>query len=254
MSDFHVIPFGKHKGKPVEVLAGDPSYKEWLIGQGWFQERHPNLYTIIVNNYGEPTETPEHNNLQGRFLDEGFCLRFLDVYSPGWGRADLLKEWVQCVDGIEKVRSHWRWRHQAASFNTLEVYDVAWVENFIRDGLAFEKLPITRKITRREFEYSSVNRRGVIDVILNGTASIYDLDMRASIGVAIELKPSVGDDYPAVLRQMRTNGAECLFLKDYCGVGVTRTQFVEIFKSAGIRVVFVEEVDPLPPVVPYRYE
>jgi hypothetical protein len=91
-------------------------------------------------------------------------------------------------------------------------------------------------------------------VIRNGTVSVDELGLSAGIGVAIELKPSVGDDYPAVLRQMRTNGAECLFLKEYCGVGVMRAQFVEIFKLAGIRVVFFEEVEPSPPVVPYRYE
>lgn len=72
------------------------------------------------------------------------------------------------------------------------------------------------------------------------------VDVRIS-DVLIEIKPTVGDDYPAVLRQMKaldTTGAygAILFLERYTGVGATAEQFEAIFKSAGIRVVYRHQV------------
>jgi hypothetical protein len=32
---------GKYKDQPVEVLTADPQYREWLMGQHWFQTRFP---------------------------------------------------------------------------------------------------------------------------------------------------------------------------------------------------------------------
>jgi hypothetical protein len=29
-----IIPLGKYKGQPIEVLAGDPRYADWLRQQG----------------------------------------------------------------------------------------------------------------------------------------------------------------------------------------------------------------------------
>ena len=45
----NIVPFGKYKGQPVEVLAGDRAYCDWLTGQAWFRERYGNVYTLIVN-------------------------------------------------------------------------------------------------------------------------------------------------------------------------------------------------------------
>lgn len=65
-----VIPFGKYKGKPIDVLAQDYEYCDWLMQQDWVKERYGNVYTLIVNNFGEATETPEHNKLQYKFMQE----------------------------------------------------------------------------------------------------------------------------------------------------------------------------------------
>lgn len=67
-----VVPFGKYKGQPMEQLAADPEYCEWLSGQSWFIEKYAHIHTLIINNFGDPSETPEHNRLQLRFLDETF--------------------------------------------------------------------------------------------------------------------------------------------------------------------------------------
>jgi hypothetical protein len=72
----NLIPFGKYKGQPVEVLATDKQYLDWLLSQTWFRERYPSINTIIINNFQKPSETPEHNKIQALFLDQEFCKRF----------------------------------------------------------------------------------------------------------------------------------------------------------------------------------
>ena len=62
---------------------------------------------------------------------------------------------------------------------------------------------------------------------------------------AIEIKPVVGDDYPAVLRQMRANGSNVLFAERYTGTGATEAQFVKTFALSDIKIVFRRDVDAM---------
>jgi hypothetical protein len=75
--DTNIVRFGRYKGQPVEAMAADRGYCDWLLAQPWFREKNGNLYTLIVNNFGEPSETPEHNALQALFLDDDFCIRVM---------------------------------------------------------------------------------------------------------------------------------------------------------------------------------
>lgn len=61
--------------------------------------------------------------------------------------------------------------------------------------------------------------------------------------VFYELKSTVDDDYPAVLRQMKANHSQVLLLRDYVGTGATREQFIATFATAGKRVVFLCDVE-----------
>ena len=74
----NVVPFGKYKGRLIEeLLVDDPGYVEWLAGQEWFRAKFTVLHQVIINRGAEPEETPEHNAMQVRFLDDEFCRRFL---------------------------------------------------------------------------------------------------------------------------------------------------------------------------------
>jgi hypothetical protein len=75
MAENSVVPFGKYKGQPVEVIAEDRQYCDWLLAQAWFIQRYPQLHTLVINNFGEPSETPEHNALQIRCLEDRFRLQ-----------------------------------------------------------------------------------------------------------------------------------------------------------------------------------
>lgn len=83
MSNHHeIIPFGKYKGQPLEVLQQDKGYCDWLMAQDWLQSRFPELRTLIINNFAEPTETPEHNALQARFLEDAFVIAATMLFYP----------------------------------------------------------------------------------------------------------------------------------------------------------------------------
>ena len=71
-----IIPFGKYKNQPVDVLKQDTQYMEWLVNQDWFRERYPSINTLIVNNFHQPNDTPEHNQLVSCFLSDDFLSAF----------------------------------------------------------------------------------------------------------------------------------------------------------------------------------
>jgi len=97
----NIVPFGKYRGQPIEALATDRDYCDWLMGQTRFRERYGAVYTLIVNNFAEPSATPEHNALQARFLDEDFCHGLLQVLQ--WPPIANPKGFAQ-----DSMRSHFR--------------------------------------------------------------------------------------------------------------------------------------------------
>lgn len=74
-----MIQFGKHKGKPVDALLDDRPYIEWLLTQSWFKEKYGNVYNVVINNGAEPSETPEHNAMQIRFLNKEYQQKLMHL-------------------------------------------------------------------------------------------------------------------------------------------------------------------------------
>jgi hypothetical protein len=276
MSD--IVPFGKYRGQPVEALAADRDYCDWLMAQAWFRDRYQNIYTIVINNQ-QPTETPEHNALQVLFLDEAYRLAFLrTVYTldETWAahltwranrcaklrneieaKKSLVIAALEHEETMARIKARWEaikrgeivddGKDDEIPFTTLarpERYQAELDE--LTQTLRAEEQPESMVVeTEVEFE-----RRG-IDVFMTAAvrSSLGGLVERVSTG--IEIKPSVGDDYPAVLRQMaaldRAYDGICrfLFLEKYTGVGATEQQFRKVFAASGKRVVFRHEVERL---------
>ena len=76
--DSKIVPFGKYQGRSGDELVADDSYARWLTAQDWFRTRYTTLYQVVINKGAEPTETPEHNKIQVRFLDEAFRTALLE--------------------------------------------------------------------------------------------------------------------------------------------------------------------------------
>jgi len=195
MEGKNVVPFGKYKGQPVEVLRGDTAYCDWLTAQDWFRERYSGLWTVIINNFAEPSETPEHNRLQARFLDQQLCRNLLVA--------------AQCP-------------------------------LITSNGEDITAKP-TVKI-RTDFEVHGW------DVHIHAAV---DGDGYSERNAYVEIKTSLGDDYPATLRQMKANwhrihGASgrvrVLVVDQFTAAGATIDQVRTIFRSSKFTVLSISEI------------
>lgn len=233
-----IIPFGKHKGRSLEeLLIDDPGYLQWLSGQDWFRAKFTILHQTIINRGAEPEETPDHNAMQVRFLDDEFCLRFFRRFMPDCDRLAREK-----LDAERERNLH------LAAFLRHDETKLRELQNRFGSAINLEF------IFGREFE-----DRGV-DVVLHVTAqsephSLIEPpfphmtssrnawnDVLWGQTLRVELKPVVGDDYPAVLRQMKANRSDVLFVGAYTGIGASEAQFIKTFATADKRVIFARDV------------
>jgi uncharacterized protein (DUF3820 family) len=309
-----IIPFGKYRGRLLdEVLADDPAYLQWLAGQDWFRAKFNILHQVIINRGAEPEETPDHNAMQVKFLDDDFCLRFLNAVKPNYA-ADVCSKFnsvrttnlklveskfiEQKVDApkkadealvdaskrIEEMTQYYRTQRDGRAIHPdPDAYRAHETERAkrkheterVNQGKRLKLLSgmrsrLVQPITTVEFFVTRRFEVGGVDVYLKVAArdvewrfeyecsesTGYPLDYywrndwrewRSVVGWQtehnIEIKPVIGDDYPAVLRQMKRTGADVLFVGEYTGQGATEEQFVQTMATAGIRVVFAREVE-----------
>jgi uncharacterized protein (DUF3820 family) len=257
----NIIPFGKYKGRAIdEVLLDDPSYLQWLTQQDWFRAKFVVLHQTIINRGAEPEETPDHNAMQVRFLDDDFCKRFLfAVVGESHIREYLEKQQQEILASIEREKAKAEaeakrfedsepgsWGYEQLLKAHRRSADSSWLQPKVSAPLG-DLFCITHQ---RSFE-----DRGV-DVMLEMTAcSLSQSDQLLGMHdyvprfpdynretLKIEIKPTIGDDYPAVLRQMKRTGSDVLYVGTYTGVGAAREQFVETMATADIRVVFESDL------------
>jgi len=195
-----IVPFGKYKDQPVEVLLADQQYVGWLINQPWLKDvKFQAIYNTIVNFTSPPEDTPEHNAMQARFL------------------VPIVRRAIYAFVALREVGPD-------------------------------EKQMVLRDCSVK-FECNGW------DVALN-PADCFD---NWATGVAIEIKPSVGDDFPAVLRQMnarkpipRTDRPynigtwnpkyRVLYTDKFTCSNLTLEQVREMFKHSGVTLVLSSEI------------
>jgi hypothetical protein len=228
-----IITFGKHKGKPIGILAADKEYTRWLLAQPWFKTKYQNIYTIVINNFHEPVNTPEHNAMQIKFLDRSYSLKFAHFLEPDlfhWNSQQINKK---LLDILAKSRK----RDAEKQSNICE-------EKFHARVVEMNK--------QKLLTISTPNFEGGHDV---SYFVRYGVDtMSRSLKIQVEIKPSIGDDFPAVLRQMKNaipakihgdfdESFHCLLVRDYVGEGANKEQFVLFFETQRFKVVFASDLD-----------
>src|SRR5262245_17332225 len=260
-ADPKIIPFGKYKGRLIdEVLVDDPNYLQWLAGQDWFRAKFNILHQVIINRGAEPEETPDHNAMQVRFLDDNFCLRFIRYYA-----GESLRAKLQAVlsNKAESVRTNVKELKSSLQYHLKYCPDDQdRIANIKQQIQRLERLlaeQISHRIDEVELKIKQSFEEGGVDVVLQIWArnNLHDIEIemwemyprnadgrQLHRGVAIEIKPVIGDDYPAVLRQMKANGSNVLFVGEYRGQGASQEQFVKTMATGGIRVVFARDVGP----------
>lgn len=215
----NLVPFGKYRGRPLEEMALDREYCDWLMAQPWFAERYRDVYHVVVNYGGEPQDSPEHNQLQARLLDDEFCISVIrNAY-----QSDIDPE-AQLASEPENLKE--------------------MMQEKLRSGEA-KSLPIT--LSRREFEH-----RGWDCVVALGGGISYNADRfyyyygPSHFTFGIECKPSIGEDFPSVLRQVKgfpSGGVDFrrIVLTQSMNMQSVRAAAVaEMFASSGIRLVIVK--------------
>ena len=282
-----VIPFGKYRGQPVAVLQHDRGYLDWLTAQPWFRERYGGLFQIIVNNFAEPSETPEHNRLQARFLDPAFCYRvanrLLDFAAILQGLLSKEAEELASAEAAaEQARDKLvqECKKNSPIDETLSpdailagldrlIADIAnWAIKSARDELARRESRVaTIAAAVEQFEAYLFTIRtdkptADLQIATEFEVSGWDVQLRATLGpgprdrnhdwrlifdrtLLIELKPTLGDDYPAVLRQMKANrtgaNARALIIGECTAAGASLAQITAIFAASDFTLLELSE-------------
>lgn len=193
-----LIPFGKYKGQPIEVLSQDPDYVRWLTEQDWFRSRHAPIFNLIVNNLQAPVDTPEHNKLQLQFMKTNVVTLAL------------------CASGAHNERAH-SWGVHSLEFEE-SGFDVAisYFHRFVNAKICrtcgyepskhhkFE----ARDACKPGYEYCKCGYKKDNELSYGHQHHefISSFDIRYSTAL-VELKPSISDDFPSVLRQVKSSKA-----------------------------------------------
>jgi len=219
-----MIPFGKYKGQPIEVLESDPQYADWIAQQQWAKERYPQIVNIIINKFGESEETPDHNAMQAKFMDRRYCAMLVE----------LLGGFIAARPQVDSI--------------VADLYSKHGNELSVR--MAPERIgSLADLIHRQQFEVAAVD----VSFGVQWTGFLLEYGTRYyrqsscitvtdSETISAELKPVIGDDYPAVLRQMRNNCSSVLVYGSYNGTGVDEKTFRLFFEMQKIRVAKESEI------------
>lgn len=258
------VPFGKYRGRPVADMLADTEYMAWLEAQPWFRERFSRL--LANRDADAASRTPVHNRLQALFLDSSYCGAFVECAMPAQFRTAIDDGNASKLDAATTAQKFCgdledtlkRLRGNAESGNALK-----YVIEGIRDAderlqAAYSSLheyvgswASPRRSAQASFEVDGCDVLILWIVEWKVLASPYgqyqpkltagQTDRKGTLRV--EIKPTVADEYPAVLRQMVRNKSDYLFVDQYAGEGATEEQFVAIFKASGKRVIFKRDVD-----------
>lgn len=173
-----IVPFGKYKGQPITTLLNDTKYLEWCKQQAWFQ-KFPIVYNICVNQTittnNQHSKTPEHNKLQNLFLDNEIVEKLLKIIfkktsknvtiSSGDIKFEGMFNWDLIVSNYKWWLCECDWSDETKDKCDCEIYK-KYLERY--------KIP---KDDNEDLKFDELY---------------------------CEIKPCLGDDYPAVLRKMNT--------------------------------------------------
>ena len=240
------------------------------------EANHPELLAFLVGRYGVQDRSPVHNTLQNRFLDESFCFQFAMA-----GSANVRKSAEYLSRQLLDIEAIWT-KHLAvlgsaavlSGMDTREA-EIALAKKKLlklRDALLHEatqmwvagvsgyktagSLTDVIRLRGLDFEVDGadvfywVERRYEVGTELHRSRRTYgrhdtiDIDsFGESTTFRIEVKPILGDDYPAVLRTMKATNCTHLLVMEYCGVGASWDEVVKVFSLSKIVAVLLEDVE-----------
>ena len=275
-----IVPFGKYKGQPIDVLRQDQEYLEWLSQQDWFRKKFATLYNMLLT---EPSETPEHNRYQALFLDQNFAAAVFDKLHPGEREAVVLWWREHAFDSehdLEKLKGEVKTLTDSVELRlSNQVKYPSWYSDPIALEKALDKNQVeldsyqnklneaNAKLAKLESQLAAelaqpLDPDDLPDITVKFETRVTIPDPRdpyryqgkqsgtadvqltaADRTVRIEIKPAMGDDYPAVLRQMQASRCDVLYLVAYTGEGANLDQVKQMFEASRITVLMHDAVN-----------
>lgn len=263
-----IIPFGKHRGSTVaELLAKDPAYADWLVAQGWLAQRFAELHAAITTRGAGADDSPEHNRIQVRFLDPLFRAALISLTQNvqearirDWNdRAYPLKDAVHtsqisvtnAKNGIEYDRKMLtdpfygkpQYREQRLASIARSEQRLIAAQAALRTAqtelAAFPHLPLLSTVS---FEHHGVDAR-ILWAFLDKPLDLERHRYRDHMTIAVEIKPSMGDDYPSVMRQMQRLQCQILLIETYTGAAVPLPLLRTMFEANKCQLLTLQDVE-----------
>ena len=256
-----IVPFGKYKGRFVGELVADHDYCKWLSEQSWFRDKFAYIHQlIVVNPNAEPADTPEHNAMQALFLDKNMqaacVLRVRDIEkiyrdNARYQQQKVIQEIKSCEERIEDNKERIN-ESKSGEFSNddwviknIERYKTANIRNLEKIEELKGKLQELYSAVPlfSHWEITASFESGGYDIALESqlTGGLYE-----SITIGVELKPTIGDDYPTVIRQIKKGRAFVNLL-----VYETATWLLPdataraVVEASGIRIASLAEITEL---------
>ena len=183
MADLPIVNFGnKYKGKPVTEFLKDTAYVEWCKQQE-FCKKTGVIYNIVMNNTitnnNSSSKTPEHNKIQNLFLKETNIEKFIRYFYNLQHPKNVIYTYKATFEGI------FNW-DVILDNNSYKVCECKWDDD--------DQKCICTCESHKEWCTKQNIPAGYFD----------DEDGIHLSNIYCEIKPLLGDDYPAVLRKMKT--------------------------------------------------
>lgn len=237
-SKANIVPFGKYKGQPVEVVQEtDPKYIEWMAAQDFVKQRFGNFYQVIINNCQVSDDTPEHNKMQSMFLDDKNCTALTLLIRPHLEQLapdSFSNEIHWRKEAIEEKPDSYGVGGNSPEINAMYQCEIETLQKQT-DPTEYSSMQF-----KREFEPKGCDLK--IDYkVMYRVAQVIKIYQTGSY--YLEFKPSISDDYPGIFRQIKSCGTPLslitLVVGDFTAKGCTQDQFI---KMAPCKVVFLDDI------------
>jgi hypothetical protein len=198
-----LIPIGKHKGKPLEVLLNDRETLQWWRDHPSVAKKYPFVIQFI-NNFDEPTPTPLHNLFQIEFLDETIRRKTYSLFAQERLLRRTPMEQLEDANADAGSLLVNRWVEVGKPrFEQGGGVDVEYHGEFYLQFRSAANRNGFRKSEKATDELSQTYP--------------YFISFHLDSKLRAELKPLLGDDYPAILRKMSAKKRNCLIYDKYDG-------------------------------------
>lgn len=188
------LSFGKYNGRGYSEALQDQGWIDWCIQNGVLQKHEPKLYQIVINQSISKIDdncTPEHNKLQNQFMKPDTINTLL--------KLSYKKQIKRLDDVLEPFNLHFYKFNSQWEFESYFNWDVTlkYTQCIFHDSNEKEYTSDDVKCLLKE------NDPGTADRWSQELIDFEDLTNNIFTEVhIIELKPSVGEDYPNILRKM----------------------------------------------------